>query len=58
MSTPIKWSIEKQQRLAQQLSGYWAADIWKIGDCQMVKLEGLGKAYRMRQLDSRAFLLP
>jgi integrase len=40
-----QWSVEKQQRLARQLSGYWAADVWKIGACPLVKPEGLGKAY-------------
>ncbi len=40
-----QWSVEKQQRLERQLSGYWAADVWKIGACPLVKPEGLGKAY-------------
>ncbi|MBD2296740.1 tyrosine-type recombinase/integrase [Anabaena sphaerica FACHB-251] len=29
----IRWSLEKQQKLADQLQGYWAEDKWCIGDC-------------------------
>lgn len=30
---PIQWSESKQDRLSSQVVGYWAQDIWKLGDC-------------------------
>ena len=39
------WSVEKQQRLATQLTGYWAADVWKIIACPLVKAERMQRKY-------------
>jgi integrase len=41
----MQWSVEKQQRLAAQLTGYWAADVWKIADCPLVKAERMRRKY-------------
>jgi integrase len=41
----MQWSVEKQQRLAAWLTGYWAADVWKIADCPLVKAERMLRKY-------------
>lgn len=41
----MQWSVEKQRRLAAQLTGYWAADVWKIVDCPLVKAERMRRKY-------------
>jgi hypothetical protein len=38
---PVRWSAEKQQRLADQLTGFWAEDTWLFTSKQ-------GKTCQMR----------
>ncbi len=40
-SEPIRWSAEKQQHLADQLTGFWAENTWSFTSKQ-------GKVYQMR----------
>jgi len=47
----MQWSVEKQQRLAAQLTGYWGADVWKIADCPLVKAERMLRKYPNAAID-------